>query len=189
MMGSDGSLYAGPSVETVRSAKYGTVTDDGGGVTVRYGDGTELDVNQVKPVNKVSFHASGVVNAVGKRAWRSSLRELSAQSDLGFFVFRHPRHSRTIDRAAIRRTDAISNFSVDDLYPYYGQLLIAPKGRERFVRPKRSRRSVRCMFSFPETQGTPPTVLQVYVGDTKIARWPPMTYIVAPVKTTGGQFE
>jgi hypothetical protein len=84
--GRDGSIYFGP-----RNPKYAYVKGTAkemkdGEVFFSYDEGTPLSNEPLENVNKLSFHASGVINTFGRRSIRSSIRDIQKRELLCHFL-------------------------------------------------------------------------------------------------------
>src|SRR5688572_10090316 len=70
----DGSIYLGPRLTSISEMKKGASKLEAGNQIIRYDEGQHIaDPQILKQKGKISFHASGAINAAGERLYRDSL--------------------------------------------------------------------------------------------------------------------
>jgi len=95
MVGKDGSIYLGHRYTEISVLRKGTKEVRNSSVSIRYEEGQDVSP-ELRKNPKVSFHASGRINAVGDRLLSGSLRTITEQQELCRALFLHPSHYAAI---------------------------------------------------------------------------------------------
>ena len=165
----DGSIYAGPRFETVDEMKVGSKLITGEDF-VRWDEGSQIDPLTQR---RVSFHASGVINAGGKRFTGEVLRDLESRKTLCSVLFEHPSAYPVVK--AIRSTDVCLNYNVDDSGPFQAFLSVYPSRDVRALHVREVKTQTNLLFRFDEVGFVLEFVLATPYG---FQEYPPMTYVV-----------
>lgn len=171
----DGSVYLGPRYTDVSVLREGTKQVSGSSVSVKYEEGQDVNV-ELRKVPKISFHASGVINVVGDRLQRGSLRTIVEQQELCRALFQHP--SRYAAISQIKDRDICLNYPLDETRPLQSILFVAPSNNAKLVRLLSATNQINLMLPFFGLAGVPDLLLQLVLGHGPVGAWPPLAYIM-----------
>jgi hypothetical protein len=143
----DGSIYLGPRLTSISEIKKGVSTLEAGNQVIRYDERQHIaDHKILKQKGKISFHASGAINATGERLYRVSLRNLKDQQELCRALFRHPQQFASIDK--IEPRDICLNYPIDEKRALQAILFVAPTEYNKVVRVKDAAYQLNCCLVY-----------------------------------------
>lgn len=172
----DGSIYLAPRLASVREIIKGISKIEAGRHTIRYDEGQHIaDPQVLKQKGKISFHASGVVNAAGERMFRDSLRDLKDQQELCRALFRHPGQFSSIDKIGPR--DICLSYPIDGKRPLQAILFVAPLDHNKMVRVQDAAYQINCCLVYRGLIEAPDLFLQIVLFNGAELPWPPYTYL------------
>lgn len=121
-VGRDGSVYFGPGKPYLRySATARRRSSDAALPT-----GHEPVSDAPLPADfHLSFHASGIVNSIDQRTYRTALRQPRSPQQLCLIEFEHPRYLPLVTQ---RQRDVVLPFSLDERIPLAANLLVCEPG-------------------------------------------------------------
>jgi hypothetical protein len=184
----DGSIYLGPRKIEVTELRHGAYSLNGAQVRVLYSDGTEITDPDVRKRAKLSFHASGVINApMGRRARRTPLRTLESQELLCVALFQHPSQFDAISQDTVRKRDVCLRYPVDEHSPFYARLFVAPSKKVMPVIQNSVAHQLMLMFEYPSTPEITALTLQMALCHGPQGPWPPYTYVLFETASTEKQ--
>ena len=174
-VGKDGSIYLAPRITNVISVKQGDKEPVDGEVIVKYDEGESVLDDETLQNPKVSFHASGLIRAGGKRLKGPPLRALTAQRMLCQVLFEHPANREPI--AKIGKRDICLSYPVDEERPLACGVLIAPSSN---FSPASFDSAAHCSIAGLKYSGlddVPDMMLQLVLWHGPTGPWPPETYV------------
>ena len=174
----DGSIYLGPRLVDVSSIRKGTKRLEGGQVSIGYDEGEEVKQPGVLRNPKVSFHATGAINAGGERLRGESLRGIREQRTVCKVLFQHPSSWVPISRDSIRKRDICLEYPIDEARPLTGALFVAPYGKEEHIQFKDAAHRVVVALTYSDLENVPDVLVQLALWHGVEADWPPSTYIL-----------
>jgi len=148
----------------------------GGKLSIAYDEGQEVDVSEHRKA-KISFHASGHINATGERLFRNSIRELKEQQELCRVLFQHPSHFQP--DTTIGNRDILLDYSLpDEDFFLQAILFLSPIEKTKLIKIRGAVYQTTLMFPFSGLNGVPDLTLQVafFHGNSSVS--PPFTYIL-----------
>jgi hypothetical protein len=120
-VGKDGSIYCRPRLGkdiTIQKGKKIVTAEDS---TFNYTDlSKEISWNENV---KLSFHASGVINASGERLFRNPIRNISERQQLCQILFVHPTKYRPVQN--LRKNDIVINPPFNENSPLCGYISVS----------------------------------------------------------------
>ena len=111
-IGRDGSLYLGPYLLNAHPIKSGVVA--GPEPFIDYQDGEPIDT---PTPSKISVHASGKLHLGDQHAFQESYRGITSPREVASILFSHPDTFQKCERAAVRKTDFVTEFRISDKHP------------------------------------------------------------------------
>jgi hypothetical protein len=176
---SDGSIYVGHCIENIEAAKIGVSKSINGSAFVDYDSGKDVDIEKIKPVTKVTIHASGCVHVLGERCFRKSYRNIEQQDQLCSFLFDSPDGWQLLTSEEVKSTDIVCDYEVSKLHPFYLHAFVSPLSKVEVVEYSDVRKQWRYVC---ECSGLPKNdqdlAFQFYIGERNEAPWPPHPYFV-----------
>lgn len=175
----DGSLYLGPRKTTVSEMGHGVAHRiDDEHVHVSYSDIAEIAGTNLIKKAKLSFHASGIVNAPMGRYIRSPLHALNDQELLCVAVFEHPKQFEPVSVDKVRKRDVCLRYPVDETRPLWACLYIAPLQKVAPVIHSSATHQITLMFMYPSDSTKAVHTLQLALCHGPEGPWPPYTFLV-----------
>ncbi|NCB75030.1 MAG: hypothetical protein EOM51_09860 [Clostridia bacterium] len=178
----DGSIYCAPdlTVNEERTIYTGITKTDAMGVLTFDFDQIETAATKVDPMTlesfKTSFHGSGVINTLGGRVYRHSIRQTSCQEELCIVFFAHPTKFKEIHVA--RKTDIPLRFLLDDDYPLALQISISAPSCTTFGNyPNERNDSINMLFEYKGIAEIDKLSLQLSFGMPSKGNWPKLSLI------------
>ena len=181
-VGNDGSTYLGPRYNEILGMKTGAKRTEEGRLTITYEEGTEVtDPHHLNMKGKVSFHASGVINAAGFRLIRAPLRNISEQQELCRVLFQHPTRFAS---DSVGDRDVLLDYPYDEERPIQAIVFVAPLHKGKLVRIRDCTFQVNLIFPFKGLDGVPDLSLQVVMFHGSKVEWPPCSSVIfGPLET------
>lgn len=205
-VGKDGSLYLGPRYTNITSLQMGAKSVEQGSISIKYSDGQAVLDPAIIERAKLSFHASGIINAAGHRSFRDSFRNLKERQLVCGVVFQHPTMYSTITH--IRNKDICLQYAFSDGCPLYGFLYVAPIRKQEIfkqfnttsdddlasdllsqvkqviqkeiIRQPNATNQVNLMLPYTDLIGVPDLLFQFILAHGATGPWPPKTFIFWP---------
>lgn len=171
----------GPRVTKPKITKTGkTKPDDKGSITINYSEGVELnDISQGSKA-KTSFHASGIINSLGGRQMRRSLRTIQEQEQLCILFFQHPDKFDTIPIEKLEKRDICLKYPIEDDYPIFMYIFIAPTSQLKLVNMGTDRHQVNLVMQYNNIDSIGNVAVQLSIFTPSKGKWPPYTYVIYP---------
>lgn len=180
----DGSVYLGPRKIEITDLRHGAYSLNGEQVRVLYADGIEITDPEARKKAKLSFHASGVINAPMGRTTRTPLRSLEGQELLCVALFQHPSQFDAISQDAVRKRDVCLRYPVDEQSPFWACLFVAPTERVAPVIQSSVAYQLTLMFQYSSGPEIAALTLQVVLCHGPQGPWPPYTYVLFEASAT-----
>jgi hypothetical protein len=175
----DGSVYVGPRKVVISELRHGIARRlDDDHIRVLYSDGLEIADEEVRKKAKLSFHASGIVNAPMGRATRNALRSLESQELLCLVLFQHPKEFGAVPFSAVRKRDVCLRYPIDEQRPIWARLYIAPDRKSIPVLDDSVAHQLNLVFEYPASPKIDAVTLQVVLSHGPKGPWPPYTYML-----------
>ena len=172
----DGSIYLGPRYTEILGMKTGAKRAEKGHLTINYEEGEEVtDPHYLNMKGKVSFHASGRINAAGSRLLREPLRNITEQQELCRVLFQHPTR---FGSDSIGNRDVRFDYPCDEERPIQAMVHIAPLQKTKIVRIRDCMFQANAIFTFKGLDGVPDLSLQVVMFHGSKSEWPPFSYVI-----------
>ena len=183
-IGKDGSIYLGrPGKRRAKYLRVDTVKSKDGVFKILYNKGKKITDPELLKRAKVSFHASGVVNAsVTEKGWHSfikPLRELNRRERLCCLLFQHPSQYKPIIKLP-RKYDILLSYPFDEKCPLVCDVHVAPI--EYSLSPlviKEVKQQIQVILHYKNLTGISDLAIQmIFYHLYEEGPWPPATYTV-----------
>ncbi len=175
-VGNDGSTYLGPRYTDILGMKTGAKRAEEGRLTISYEEGQEVtDPHYLNMKGKVSFHASGIINAAGSRLLREPLRNITEQQELCRVLFQHPTRFAS---DTIGNRDVCLGYPYDEERPIQALVLVAPLQKTKVVKIQECTFQANAIFTFKGLDDVPDLSVQVVLFHWAKGKWPPFSYVI-----------
>lgn len=178
----DGSIYAGPRYERITRVTKGVkeVRGPKGEVDFKYNDGKIITDPEILKGAKMSFHASGAINAAGERIQGESLRQLTNPKLLCLVLFSHPsKYSVLPTPQKVKKHDVLLNYPIDEGRPLVAHLIVSLLSNIPIIRKQDATYQVLLTFEFQRMGNDMPAIaVQLVIYHGAMGPWPPYTYLI-----------
>lgn len=177
--GKDGSIYFGP-----RNPKYAYIKSaekqmENGELFISYDEGEPLTDQSIQNVNKISFHASGMITSFGRRSMRSAIRNISKRELLCHFLPEKLSQFPLLKEP--RKRDIPLIFPFLDKYSIGCSVYVSPLTEA--IPPVEIKSAIfQCstLLTCSSIKEVKPLCIQLLFFQQKHNEWPPYTYILWP---------
>lgn len=177
----DGSIYLSPRITNPKTIKTGkSMSDDKGTINIKYSEGVELsDISQANKA-KISFYASGVINSLSGRQIRRSLRNIQEQEQICSVFFQYPERFDAFSIEKFEKRDICLRYPVEDDYPVFMHIFIAPTSKLQLVNMGTDRHQVNLVLQYNNIDSIGDVTVQLSLFTPSKGPWPPYTYVIYP---------
>lgn len=177
ILSQDGSIYLAPRIKKPKIMKSGKSISNNGAITVNYSDGIEIP--SVK-APKFSFHGSGIINSADSRQYRNSIRDIKEQEALCSVLFQKLDRFDGISEEKLKRKDICLNYPIEDNYPLFMHIFVAPTEKLQVVDMNTQRHQVNLILQYKSIEKVGDISAQICLCTPAEGPWPPYTYILYP---------
>ena len=178
--GSDGSIYFGPRNPKYAFVKMGAKQMQHGELFISYDEGEMQQSEPMKNANKMSFHASGLVTSLGRRSFRSPLRDLSSRDLLCHFLPENLSNFPLLEQ--LGKHDILLKFPSPDKRPIVCSVYVAPLSKALPpVEVKDALFQCSVLLTCNKIKDVQPLSVQLLFSQKESNDWPSFSYIVWPV--------
>lgn len=179
--GKDGSIYFGPRNPKYAYVKAAAKQTKDRELFISYDEGEPISNEPMENVNKMSFHASGVITSFGRRSIRSALRDISTRELLCHFLPEKLSNFPLLE--APRKFDIALKFPFVEQHPIICSVYVAPMAKALPpVEVKDAPFQCSVLLTCNTIKEVQPLCVQLLFSQKVGNEWPPYTYIVWPVK-------
>jgi hypothetical protein len=182
-VGSDGSVYFGSRYKPTLELSIGRKLLPGKEWTVSDRDLTPVTEAFRLSDPHFSVHPSGAINMGGKRFHRDPLHPLRYQETICSVIFQHPKEYPVIEAARPGVLDLKLEYPVVENRPLLAELLIAPKGGEKYVTSDKVSFQMNLIVQFYGFPAGLDRSVQFALYHSAEGKWPKATYVILPGRT------
>ncbi len=173
----DASLYLGIRNPDFKSLKMGSKRTDGGDVFIGYDEGDPIEDSSILKNPKLSFHASGVVHAGGKRSFRTAFRGLDRRELVCQVLLQNPNVFPFLEK--IKKYDICLNYPISDEYPVLCNIYISPLDKKYPpLIMKGAKYHLSVILAYQRFANSQDIAIQLSFFHMNKGPWPPYTYII-----------
>jgi hypothetical protein len=179
-MGRDGSVYFGPPYAPTGELSQQKISNVGRTYHIDRASMVEVPEPKLVKHSRTSIHPSGAINLAGERFHRENFSHLSQQEHLCGILFERPeRYPKFVVRPA-RTIDARCSYPVDVARPLVGELYVAPRGKERYVRSEKAPYQANLVVQFAGFDDGMDRSIQFLLCHLNQSAWPDATWFMIP---------
>ncbi len=180
----DGSIYMGPRNPDYKFQKSGSKKSDGKDVFIGYDEGDPIEDTSLLKNPKLSFHASGVVHAGGKRSFREVFRKLDRRELVCQILLQNPKGFPVLEK--INKYDICIDYPISDEFPIICNIYVSPLNKKfPLLEMQEAKYQVSTVLEYQGLDILPDIAVQIMFFHIKKGSWPPYTYIIW--KAGGGE--